>query len=676
MTAVAIIQARMGSSRLPGKVLQDLGGLPAIAWPVRAARAVTGFDGVAVATTDQDQDDAIVAWCRANDVPCHRGPEDDVLARYLLAARAEKADIIMRLTADCPLLDPKVMDEVLMVLQLSGVEYASNIEPRTWPDGLDCEVFTREALEAAAAEAKRTDEREHVTLFIRRFRDRFSTRNVTCPIPGLKSEEWTLDNPEDLEFLRAVVARLSDPTRPPSYMEVLRILDADPDLRSINRGAKRTLELAPVEDVQANHFERTQALLERAERVIPLGSQTFSKSRIQYPDGQAPLFLTHGDGGRVWDVDGNMYVDMVSGLLPVVLGYRDEDVDRAVREQLDSGISFSLSTRLEADLAERLVEIIPCAEMVRFGKNGTDATSAAIRLARAFTGRDHVAVCGYHGWQDWYIGTTSRDKGVPEGVKGLSHTFPYNDAAALDSLLRQDEFAAVIMEPMSASEPAPGYLDEVKKITHRHGALLIFDEIITGFRFAMGGAQELFGVTPDLAAFGKAMGNGMPISAVVGRTDVLKEMENVFFSGTFGGEALSIAAAIAVIDKMRREPVIETMWKTGQCLSDGLKAHLRYHGLDGVITLAGKPPWVILIYNDHPTASKEAIKTFVIRQMLRGGVLLLHSHNVCYAHDPSDVAHVLGVYDRTLAELADVLEKGTLEQDLGVPVITPVFTVR
>ena len=677
MTTVAIIQARMGSTRLPGKVLADLGGRPAIDWAVAAARVIPGIARVAVATSDQAPDDAIVEWCAANGIACHRGPEDDVLARYRLAAEAEEAASVMRLTADCPLLDPQACGQVLMVFERAGADYASNVDPRTWPDGLDCEVFSATALNIADAEAGAALEREHVTPFIRNRRHRFSVRNVTCPVPGLADERWTLDTAEDLEFLRAVVERLPG-TASPAYLDVVRLLDAEPELREINRQRPRHLYAVGEGDIAGHGFRSTRELLRRAEKTIPLGSQTFSKSRIQYPEGQAPLFLSYGQGGRVWDVDGNEYVDLVSGLLPLTLGYRDPDVDLAIRRQLDNGISFSLATELEAELAERLVDIVPCAEMVRFGKNGSDATSAAVRLARAFTGRDRLAVCGYHGWRDWYIGTTTRDKGVPGAVAELSHSFPYNDLEALDALLARHprEFAAVVMEPMNVTEPGPGYLAGVRDLVHGHGALLVFDEIITGFRFALGGAQELFGVAPDLACFGKGMANGMPVSAVLGRADVMGEMEEIFFSATFGGETLSLAAAIAVIDKMRREPVIETLWSTGHRLAEGARAAAAAHGLEGVVELSGMPPWMFVVFKDRPKASKEALKTLFIREMIRGGVLVLHSHNVSYAHDMADVEHVLAAYGKTFAAIAEMLGRGNLDDELDVPVIRPVLSIR
>ena len=296
---------------------------------------------------------------------------------------------------------------------------------------------------------------------------------------------------------------------------------------------------------------------------------------------------------------------MVCGLLPVVLGYCNPQVNAAIRGQIDKGISFNLATALEAELAERLVEIIPCAEMVRFGKNGTDATSAAIRIARASTGRDHIIVCGYHGWQDWYIGATTRNKGVPQAVFDLTHPVPYNDVGAVRAVLDAypGEVAALIMEPMNSADPAPGYLAELREVVHAAGAIFIFDEVITGFRYALGGAQEYFDVVPDPAAFGKAMGNGMPISAIVGRADLMKEMEDVFISATFGGETLSLAAAIAVIDKMRTESVIESIWRTGERLAQGARERLSRVGLGDTIALRGKAPWMLLDLHDHANAS-------------------------------------------------------------------------
>ncbi|MGL4753989.1 MAG: aminotransferase class III-fold pyridoxal phosphate-dependent enzyme, partial [Aeromonadaceae bacterium] len=334
-----------------------------------------------------------------------------------------------------------------------------------------------------------------------------------------------------------------------------------------------------------SRYQHSLALSVRAEQSIPLGSQTFSKSRLCFPYGAAPLFIERGKGAHVWDVDGNEYLDFASGLLAISLGYCDPDVNEAVMEQLNLGSIFSLPHRLETEVAEQLIELIPCAEMVRFGKNGTDATSACIRLSRAVTGRERVAVCGYHGWQDWYIGSTTRHLGVPECVRELTHRFDYNDLASLQRLLEAHpgEFAAVILEPMNVAWPTPDFLPGLRQLCDEHGTLLIFDETITGFRNHLGGAQTLFGVTPDLAAFGKGMANGFPISAVVGRKKYMKRMEDIFFSGTFGGDVIALAAAKAVIKKMRHYDIPACLTERGQFLLDGLNT---------ILTDIKAPEWI------------------------------------------------------------------------------------
>ena len=304
MKTVAIIQARMGSTRLPGKVLEELGDHPVLFWVVRAARQVPGVNDVVVATSDLTADDDIATWCDTNDVPFHRGSESDVLSRVVDTARTHGADIIMRLTADCPLLDPQVCGTVLSLFKKTGADYTSNCSPATWPDGLDCEVFSAATLFEANEEADQLLEREHVTPFIHYNRDRYKIRSVSCPLPGLQDERWTLDNPNDLAFLRELVSRIPNDA-PPSYLSVLGILETAPEIRAINivneRNEGLLTSLAKEPDKPARSYARSRALLKRANKVIPLGTQTFSKSHIQYPE-QAPMFLTYGDGGCVWDV--------------------------------------------------------------------------------------------------------------------------------------------------------------------------------------------------------------------------------------------------------------------------------------------------------------------------------------------------------------------------------------
>ncbi len=427
-----------------------------------------------------------------------------------------------------------------------------------------------------------------------------------------------------------------------------------------------------------SRYTKSEQMLARAEKVIPLGSQTFSKSRTQFPHGVSPYFITHGKGSHVWDVDGNEYIDMINSLNAVTLGYCDPDVDGAVAEQMKKGTIFSLSTELEIQVAERIVEMVPCAEMVRFGKNGSDATAGAIRISRAHTGREHVAVCGYHGWQDWYIGSTARNKGVPKAVQALTHPWLYNDIDSLKKVFADfpGQIAAVIMEPMNVAAPKEGFLQAVKALCQAEGAVLIFDETITGFRYANGGAQQLFGVTPDLATFGKGLANGYPVSAVCGRADIMKQMEEVFFSFTFGGETLSLAAALATLNKLKSQPVVERMGATGKAIMDNTTALIAKHGLGDVLGMAGHPTWSFLTFADARGHTMWQTKTLFVQEMLKRGFLTYGTHNVSYAHTDDDVARLHTAYDEIFAIIAGALNGGGIEALLDCDVLVPLFKVR
>lgn len=423
-------------------------------------------------------------------------------------------------------------------------------------------------------------------------------------------------------------------------------------------------------------YAESEKLLARSRHSIPLGSQTFSKSYTQYPIGVSPYFAEKAKGSHLWDVDGNEYVDFVNSLAAITLGYNDEDVTRAVHEQLNCGTIFSLAHKLEIEVAEKIIEMVPCAEMVRFGKNGSDATAGAVRVARAYTGRDHVAVCGYHGWQDWYIASTARNWGVPESTRELTHKFAYNDLSSLETLLERHQFAAVILEPMNIHEPRKGFLEGVKNLTHDHGALLVFDEIVTGFRFSNGGAQELFGVTPDLAAFGKGMANGYPISAVVGKQEYMRLMEEVFFSFTFGGETLSLAAALATLKKLQREPVIETLYKRGKILMDRLEGLIGKYDVSNLFSVSGNPVWSFFIIKGTGEYDVWDMKTLYLQEMFSNGILTLTTHNMSYAHTDQDIGILMQAYERFFSKVQSISNRMGLKTLLKCEPLQPLFKVR
>ena len=427
-----------------------------------------------------------------------------------------------------------------------------------------------------------------------------------------------------------------------------------------------------------SRYLNSEKMLERALRTIPLGSQTFSKSKTQYPLGVSPFFIKRGKGSRVWDIDENEYIDFINSLAAITLGYCDPDVDAAVRAQLDEGVIFSLPHPIETQVAEQIVKLVPCAEKVRFGKNGSDATAGAIRLARAFTNRDHVAVCGYHGWQDWYIGTTTRNRGVPQATRELSHTWTYNDIDSLARLFHDypDKIAAVILEPMNVVEPAPGFLEEVKELAHKYGALLIFDETVTGFRYAIGGAQQHFGVTPDLATFGKGLANGYPVSAVAGRADVMQLMEEIFFSFTFGGETLSLVAALATMQKLEREPVTDTLYAQGNKIITRLRTCIAKAGAEDFLSVAGNPTWSFLMMKDFSAYSQWQIKTLFLQEMFARGILTIGTHNMSFSHTDDDLDQLLKAYNEVIPMLVEGVQRNKLESMLHCRPLQPLFKVR
>jgi glutamate-1-semialdehyde aminotransferase len=424
-------------------------------------------------------------------------------------------------------------------------------------------------------------------------------------------------------------------------------------------------------------FTKSEAHLIRAERTIPLGSQTFSKSRIQYPVGISPLFVEKAKGCQVWDVDGNKYIDLVSSLASVTLGYGNRRIDSAVRRQLEKGVTFSLPGILEAEVAELVCELVPSAEMVRFGKNGTDATSAAVRLARAYTGKDRVLVCGYHGWQDWFIGSTTRNKGVPGAVSELTETFKYNDLDSLRKIVdARRDVACVVMEPMSSVYPDPGFLEGVREITKHHGIVLVFDETITGFRFSEGGAQELFDVTPDLSTFGKGIANGFPLSVVVGKREIMMEMEEIFFSGTFGGELLSLAAAKVVLHSHLNKEVVPALTAIGHSLCEATESSLLESNLEDVLSLSGHPTWKFLNWRDHKNGTAAEIKTYFMQECFKSGILILGTHNVNLAIGKKDLKHINNSYQRIFSEIQKNLASGDLSSRLEVKPLKPLFSIR
>lgn len=652
MKTIAIIAARMGSTREPGKVMRQLGGMPMLAWVVRAAKAATGIDEVFVATTQEDRDNTIVHWCIVNGIDVWRGPEDDVLKRFYDCAKAANADVVVRLTGDCPFLDPAVISDVVLLRKHAVVDYASNVDPPTWPDGLDVECFTMAALSRAHHEATLPSDRDCLTQYITRNRHRFLCANLTCPIPNLQHERWVIDTKEDFSFAEQLIA-LGD-LNVPSYRAILSRLEKNPKLRAINwqhRRNERFHKQRATEELPTRIFDTSKNLLTRSLKVQPYGASTYSKSVVAYgPD--SPLYVTHGDGGICYDCEGNSYLDFVGALGTVILGHRNTAVDAAIRDQLDRGINFSLGTTLEIAVCERLAELPAGDNMVVLGKSGSDATTAALRIARAYTGAQHVIALpgSYHGWHDWSLGGTVRGYGIPYNAH--FHVL-IRDFGDVDITLGDFKIAAVIVEP---DRYEAWQLRTLKAMCEKEDTLLIFDEVYTGMRYPDMLVSRYHHVHPDLTCLGKSIANGMPLSALVGSRKIMERFApgpddpNAFYSTTMGGECLSLAACKATLHQLYTG-ANEAIQRTAEYIDIVVREQTQHFGLSKKITSSNAP------LNRLSFETAEMANQFRA-EMAQQGVLIYSAFNCMAAHTEDDLTRLEAALYTTLKKIANGTARG------------------
>ncbi|MBL42055.1 MAG: aspartate aminotransferase family protein [Rhodospirillaceae bacterium] len=422
-------------------------------------------------------------------------------------------------------------------------------------------------------------------------------------------------------------------------------------------------------------FRKSNNLYNKALNTIPLATQTFSKSSLQWPLGASPMFFEKAKGCKIVDVDGNTYIDYLLSLLPIILGYQDKDVDIAVKEQMKKGVVFSMSHPIEIELAEKIKSIIPYAEMVRFGKNGSDVLSAAVRLARAYTKKDIVLVSGYHGWHDWYIGSTSRNMGVPKEVSRLTKTFKYNDINDLVKKIKKfkNKICAIIVEPDGIIIPEKHYLKELKSLCQKSGILLIFDEIVCGFRTHIGGASKKFGIMPDLGCFGKSMANGYPISAIVGRKKIMRNIEEIFVSGTFAGETLSMAAALATIKKLEILNVPQKLEELGSKLIKQTNDIILRLNLQKYIEMEGNNWWPRFTFKNQSNITLHLFR----QELIKSGLFIGSSYNLCLKHNNKQIFNsTISRMKKSLEKVKYFLETKEPEKFLEGKKLKGVFNVR
>ena len=632
MKTLAIVQARMGSIRLPNKVMLPINGVPMIELLLHRLSLAKLIDHILVATSTASGDKQLAAHVRRLGYEVFEGSENNVLDRFYKAALPHRPNTVVRITGDCPLVDPELVDAIIAFFAPRNVDYLCNINPPTYPDGLDTEVFTYSALEQAACNAKTSDELEHVTPYIRES-GRFTEQNFAND-NDYSRERWTVDKPADLAVIDAVFRHFS-PRINFGWLEVISLRKQNPEIFESNQDLTRN---------EGRTIGSGQKLWKRAKQLIPGGNMLLSKRAEMFLPDQWPAYFSKAKGCKVWDLDGKEYIDMsIMGIGTNTLGYGHPEVDDAVRQTITAGNMSTLNCPEEVFLAEKLVELHPWAAMVRFARSGGEANAIAIRIARAASGKDKVAFCGYHGWHDWYLSANLGDEkgleghllpglepnGVPKNLRGSVLPFSYNNFAELEALVGAHDIGVIKMEVARSTGPQDNFLHKVRQLATDRGIVLIFDECTSGFRQTFGGLHKLYGVEPDMAMFGKALGNGYAITGTIGRREVMEAAQSTFISSTFWTERIGPTAALKTLEVMERMRSWELITQIGLGVTNRWKDLAMKHGLR--ITTSGLPA-ITSFAVDSPHAL--AYKTLITQEMLAKGYLATTLMFICTDHSP------------------------------------------
>ena len=661
MKVLAIIQARYNSTRFPGKVVKKINNKTVLEILIKRLSRSKYISKIIVACTNDQKDQIIKSICKKLSVNYFVGSENDVLDRFYKAAKKYKGANIVRITADCPLIDPKIVDDVISNFFLKNVDYASNVNPPTFPDGLDVEVFKFRALKEAYTKATQSIEREHVTPFIinnKKFK-KFNLKNSI----DYSSLRLTLDEKEDFILIEKILKNFKNNI----YFTLKSILDfysKNKKIFSINSDFKR------------NNFYNLnlgQKMWRRAKKVIPGGTLLFSKNPDLFLPNFWPAYFEKTKGCSVWDLEGRKYFDLsMMGVGTNILGYSRKEVDDAVRKIINNGNMSTLNSKEEILLAEKLIQMHPWAGKVRFARTGGEAAAIAVRIARAATGRDKIAICGYHGWHDWYLSANLSNsknlnshlmsnlsiQGVQKNLKNSTFVFEYNDYNRLEQIVSQNNIGAVVMEVFRNEPPKKNFLEKVRKLTKNKNIVLIFDECTSGFRETFGGLHLKYKVNPDIATFGKALGNGYAVNAIIGTDSVMNYVHSTFISSTFWTERIGSAAGLKTLEIMEKIKSWEIISKIGF----GIKKKWEYLSKKHKIKMSIQGLNSLPIFNFEN--DNLLYKTFISQELLKRRILAGNSIYVCLEHKKQILDKYFDILDYIFYRIKESMKNNIDKQKL------------
>ena len=650
MNATVVLQARIGSTRLPGKVMKPVfGSMSLIECLLSRLEQCKKIDGIIVAIPEGKKNQPLGEHVQQLGYQVHRGSENDVLSRYVDAALSFSVppENIVRITADCPFIAPELVDDTVSLHNDTSADYTSNIEPPTFPDGLDVEVIKFNVLREINTFDLISHDREHVTSFIRGS-DTFKKANLNNS-KDLSEFRWTVDTETDLDYVKRVLKYFNGRANF-CWTELVELSERAPE-RFLHKSDERNIGM-----LKSN----SEKVRERAKKRIPGGNSLLSKRAEMFlPDGW-PTYFLEASGCRVTDIDGNTYIDMSTmGVGTNLLGYANENVDAKVKEAIQKSNMSTLNCVEEVELAEKLVEMHPWSDMVKFARTGGEANSIAVRIARARSGKDKIAICGYHGWHDWYLAANLAGQenldghllpglntaGVPKGLRGTILPFTYGDYENIEKIFKDNDLSAVKMEVCRSQKPDIPFLKKIRALCTENDVALIFDECTSGFRECYGGLHMKYGIYPDIAIFGKALGNGYAITSVIGKKEWMDVAQDTFISSTFWTERIGPTAALATLSEMRKQKSWETVTKLGEQLRAGWQSIAEGENLPVMIN--GIPS---LSSFNIPSVNWLKYKTLICQEMLKNGFL---ASNQVYL----STAHSADIIEQYLAQFTLIVKK-------------------
>ena len=659
-----ILQARQNSTRLPNKVLQKIHGIPLIIFLLKRLNKCKKVDQVVTVIPKNKKNKDLKKILQKYNFQHFEGSEKNVLERFYLCAKKFNSKNIIRITADCPLSDPQIIDKFTQIFKNKNVDYLSNGNPPTFPDGFDVEIFTFNALEKSYFNAKSLYEKEHVTPYIKK-NNFFSKYNVINKI-DLSNIRLTVDYVEDLIIVKKIISQIKNKADY-SLENVIKIINKDKEIMNLNSNYKRNT---------GSKNSENQKLWERAKTIIPGGNMLISKRPERFLPLGWPTYFTKAKGIKIWS-EKKIYQDFCSmGVGTNLLGYGNSRVNEAVKKIIKNGNMSTLNAVEDIKLAEKLLQIHDWADMAKFARSGGEANAIAIRIARAASRKDKVAICGYHGWHDWYLAANLTSKknlnnhliknlnphGVPSNLKNTVFTFEYNNISSLKKVISDHDIGIIKMEVKREEDPKNNFLQEVRKIADKKNIILIFDECTSGFRKTFGGLHKHYKVKPDMAMFGKALGNGYAITAVIGKRSIMENASTNFISSTMWTERIGTSAAIECLNVMENMKSWQKISQTGIWLKEQWKKLAKLHKLKIDIQGIDAIPNFIFKSQNH-----NSYKTLITQELLKKNLLATNKIFISVLHNKKNLQNYLNEMDKVFSLISRIENGDKIENYLKYP---------